>query len=271
MNHKHSRSLKTKKPSKAVRALFYQYLLTKPAKTLLGEHVNQFSPTKTKTKTALIILLIALFITAASANIAHGTTPRISTCDMNGTELYVFAANETMYLMGTGFPPSTTTPSLQSETPTNNGLQSFMESAAALARQLFGTATIHSYAIYVVADQDGWNNGIPIPPRVPGTTQQVTTDPSGNIQPTPIWDAPLTPGGYDIVVDVNNNGRYDVTVDALMKARIDACPTQHYGVLVLPVPEYWLGTAIGLTSFFAALCLFRLTKNRRSTKSNHNS
>jgi hypothetical protein len=206
-----------------------------------------------------------MLITATSTNKAHCTGPTISTCDTDGTEQYAFIANETMYLMGTGFPPSTSAPTLQSETPTNT-LQSIIENAAALARELFGIATMHSYAIYVVADQDGWNNGIPIPPRVPGTTQQVTTDSSGNIQPTPIWDAPLTPGGYDIVVDVNNNGRYDVAVDALMKARINACPTQHYGVLVLPVPEYWLGTAIGLTSFFAALGLFRLTKTRRTTK-----
>jgi hypothetical protein len=233
--------------------------------------VNQFSPTKTTTKTTLIILLLTMLITATSMNKAHGTGPTISTCDADGTEQYAFSANETIYLMGTGFPQFTSTPTLQTETPTNNSLQSIMENAAALARKLFGIATVHSYAVYVVADQDGWTNGIPIPQRVPGTTQQVTTDSSGNIQPTPTWNAPLTPGGYDIVIDVNNNGRYDVAVDALMKARIDACPTQHYGVLVLPVPEYWQGTAIGLTSFFAALSLFRLTKKRRTTQPNHNS
>lgn len=228
--------------------------------------MNQFSSIKTaKTHTSLILLL-ALFIFATSINKTYCTGPTIYTCDLDGTEQYSFYEDETMYMMGTGFPPSTSSPTLQTEAPTNNDLQSILENAAALARQLFGIATIHSYAIYVVADQDGWNNGIPIPPRVPGTTQQVTTDSSGNIQPTSIWGAPLTPGGYDIVIDVNNNGRYDIAVDALMKARINACPTQHYGVLVLPVPEYWLGTAIGLTSFFAALGLFRLTKTRRTTK-----
>jgi hypothetical protein len=42
----------------------------------------------------------------------------------------------------------------------------------------------------------------------------MTLDASGNVLPMPAWFSPLALGEYDIVVDVNGNGRYDQTIDA---------------------------------------------------------
>jgi len=55
-----------------------------------------------------------------------------------------------------------------------------------------------------------------IPERVSGTETSVTTDENGNIPAgTVAWNGPLTPGKYDIVIDVNGNGKYDEDIDAL--------------------------------------------------------
>jgi hypothetical protein len=37
----------------------------------------------------------------------------------------------------------------------------------------------------------------------------------GNCWSTLVWPAPLTPGEYDVVLDFNNNGQYDATVDLI--------------------------------------------------------
>jgi hypothetical protein len=68
--------------------------------------------------------------------------------------------------------------------------------------------------IFVVYDTS-WDNGKEIPDRVPGTEQTVVTDDSGKIYPPQIvWDN-ADKGKYDIIVDVNGNGKYDEDMDAL--------------------------------------------------------
>jgi len=108
-----------------------------------------------------------------------------------------------------------------------------------------------TYPIYVVEDST-WSDDMPIPPRVPGTEISVTPDPSGNIDPTLVWNSPLTPGKYDIVVDVNNNGFYDVGIDALDDSDIEVSA----GFFV--IPEFWFGTILGLAACFSALAVFLL-------------
>jgi hypothetical protein len=226
---------------------------------------------ETRKKTLTILLVLCLFTFAACASMVHAVGPWIATCSSDGTVKYAFYTNETMYLLGFGFPPSASGPTPQSEGFGNLSLQSLLKDALSMAKALFAgvpSFPSYSFAIYVVTDQDSWTDKMLIPPRIPGTAEQVRTDASGNIQPTAIWYAPLTLGGYDIVVDMNNNGR-DVGIDVLQKARIDACPSQHYGVFVLPLPEYWSGTILGLTSFFAALGLFGLVKRRRAARPDH--
>jgi hypothetical protein len=53
-----------------------------------------------------------------------------------------------------------------------------------------------------------------IPSRASGTATFVSTDSSGTIPTALVWSQ-LIAGKYDIIVDVNGNGRYDVGIDAL--------------------------------------------------------
>lgn len=70
------------------------------------------------------------------------------------------------------------------------------------------------YNLYVV-DDTTWSDGMNIPQRVPGTVTTVTTDGSGNIpKGTEIWSSAAI-GKYDIVVDVNEDGKYNSDTDAL--------------------------------------------------------
>jgi len=66
-----------------------------------------------------------------------------------------------------------------------------------------------------VSDVATWNDGMAVPARVPDTADIVSSDVLGNIPATAIWSDPQTIGEYDIVVDVNGNGLYDVNVDVL--------------------------------------------------------
>jgi len=90
-----------------------------------------------------------------------------------------------------------------------------------------------------------------IPDRVPGTVDTVCAyvDLAGDFPPTLVWDCAV-PGKYDIVLDVNGNGIYDEGVDAL-----DDMDVNSAGFFV--VPEYPLGTILGVAMCFAALAAFR--------------
>ena len=76
----------------------------------------------------------------------------------------------------------------------------------------------------MVADQT-WTDGMDIPDRAAGTANKVFTDSSGDIAysdlegagtpPALIWSAAVDDGTYDIVIDVNENGKYDAGIDVL--------------------------------------------------------
>lgn len=70
-----------------------------------------------------------------------------------------------------------------------------------------------NYNLYIVEDRV-WNDGMAISPSIVDTT--VSTDADGNISPHPtlIWPSAEI-GKYDIIVDVNGNGKYDNCTDAL--------------------------------------------------------
>lgn len=90
-----------------------------------------------------------------------------------------------------------------------------------------------------------------------GTEATVSSDAFGNVSTTVLWNAPLKPGRYDIVVDVNGDGYYNASIDALDESYIQV----KSGVFV--VPEYWLGTILGLVGCFVALGVFRVAKRKR--------
>jgi hypothetical protein len=115
--------------------------------------------------------------------------------------------------------------------------------------------------IYIVEDTT-WTDGMTIPARVPGTATVVNSDLSGNIPPTLVWNPPLTVGKYDVCIDVNRNGRYDLGIDALDDSEIQA--SAGYQV----VPEF---TALFVLLFFAVATLLMVRAPKRRGRGNHGS
>jgi hypothetical protein len=83
--------------------------------------------------------------------------------------------------------------------------------------------------------------------RVPSTTESVSSDVEGNIPLTVLWSDPLTPGTYDVIVDFNGNGEYDVDIDALQDNQVQLTG----GFFALS--EYTFGTILALTACFTSL------------------
>ena len=118
--------------------------------------------------------------TRTMANYITVTAPQVPTiesCDWQGVEKNSFDFAETAFVNGSGFQPSTT------------------------------------YALYVVSDV-AWVDGMNIPSRVSGTAPEILSDSSGKVVPSRIWNTPPATGKYDILVDVNGNGKYDANTDA---------------------------------------------------------
>jgi len=120
-----------------------------------------------------------------------------------------------------------------------------------------GSGLEHSkiYPVHVVYDVETWTNGMSIPSRVPGTEETITSNSNGMITPTSIWSLAV-PGKYDLVIDVNGNGLYEIGVDSL--DQFDAT-----GFFV--VPELPLGTITALSATFIPLVLTR-ARPRRNKK-----
>lgn len=80
------------------------------------------------------------------------------------------------------------------------------------------------------------------------------TDGSGNLAATLVWSSPLDAGSYDIWVDVNQNGVFDAG---------DVWNNQAVGIYgLLVIPEFWLGSVLGLAGCFAAFGVFRISKHK---------
>lgn len=118
-----------------------------------------------------------------------------------------------------------------------------------------GYAPSTTYDVYLVEDVT-WVDGMAIPPRVLGTTASISSDATGNVPATLLWSDPLVLGKYDIVVDVDGDGLYYAESDALDDNDIDVTA----GFFV--IPEFWLGTILGLAGCFAAFGVFRLSKRQ---------
>jgi hypothetical protein len=147
-------------------------------------------------------------------------TPTIGSCDNTGVQENVFTSDETVYVTGAGY------------------------------------AKNQTFSIYVVYETT-WVDGMALPERVQGTATSVSSDSSGNIHTTIVWNGPLTSGNYDILVDVNGNGKYNAQVDAFYSIQIVTLAESFL------MPEYIFGTILGLAGCFAALGAFRIYKRRR--------
>jgi hypothetical protein len=138
----------------------------------------------------------------------------IESCDASGNVKNTFNVSDSVHVFGSGFPASST------------------------------------FDIRVVADQGSWTalNGMPIPTSLPTDIQNITSDSSGNIAVSLLWLHPSL-GNYDIIVDVNRNGLYDIGIDA-----VDNDDVVTAGVVI--IPEISLAAAlyiITLLTVFAAL------------------
>jgi hypothetical protein len=145
--------------------------------------------------------------------------PTIRSYDNTGVQKNVFTSGETVYITGVGY------------------------------------AKNQTYSIYVV-NETTWVDGMALPERVQGTMTSVSSDSSGNIHTTIAWNEPLTSGNYDILVDVNGNGKYDAQVDAFYTIQIMTSAETFL------MPEYVFGTILGLAGCFAALGAFRIYKRK---------
>ena len=126
--------------------------------------------------------------------------PTIESCNATGEIEDVFTFNQSVYVKGSGYAPSTT------------------------------------YDIYIVDDVSPWIDGSAIPARISGTVGSVVSNASGDIPLTALWSAPLMQGEYDIVVDVNGDGYYNASVDVLdesyvqIEAGFNVIP-EHLGII----------------------------------------
>jgi hypothetical protein len=146
---------------------------------------------------------------------------QIESCDSLGNKKDRFTTEENVYANGINFPPFK-----------------------------------RNYQIYIVADVATWTDGMEIPTRVSGTTALVSSDLSGKVLQTLLWRPRLALGNYDIVVDVDGDGKYTVGIDALDGLDIGAP-----GFFV--IPEYILGTILSLGVCFAGVAVYRRFKHSK--------
>jgi hypothetical protein len=109
--------------------------------------------------------------------------PTIESRDSAGVQKDVFSLDETVCLVGSGFRASQT------------------------------------YNVYIVYST-AWFDGANITGRVQSAT--ASSDSLGNINLTTVWNKPLASGVYNILVDVDGNGKYDAGVDALYSNKVIA-------------------------------------------------
>lgn len=103
----------------------------------------------------------------------------IESCNQNGERRDSFTRTEDVYLCGIGFLPSTT------------------------------------YDVYIVRDVVSWTDNMTIPSRVLNTTSEISSNSTGGIPPVNLWRGPLNLGKFDVVIDVDGDGKYDERVDVL--------------------------------------------------------
>jgi hypothetical protein len=159
-----------------------------------------------------------------------------------------------------GFQPQTTlvTPTVQSTTSTGviKNEFSIIDTIYASGQYFNGADTVD---IYIVTHQDIWSlNDLLVDQS--GGKETATTTGAGVLETTAVWANP-TPGLYDIVVDINQNGKYDTgdTVDY-----IDVTAGGNGGLFV--VPEYPLGALVAVGSCFVAFLLFKKRSVGLSTR-----
>lgn len=167
----------------------------------------------------LALVAVSLLILSISASHASAPIPDIYSSDSLGNFKDVFLVSETVYVTVNPFVPIP-------------------------AGQMV--------ALYVVVSQEVWNDGDPLTDVSDGV-ETLSWTVSSEPQTFQIWVPLLEVGQYDIVVDVDNDGVFDLELD-LIDTWSAFDPEVTAGFLV--VPEVPLGTLIAFSSMFIALVGF---------------
>ena len=155
------------------------------------------------------------------------TVPTIKSCNSTGTEKNTFDLGEEVWVIGSHFESS---------------------------------ILVDMYAVQDVLEWSDFDGMDISDLTIMDMNKDVETDANGNIPATPLWTSGLVPGKYDIVVDVNQNGVYDDGVDVLDDYEVETA-----GFFV--IPEFWLGTILGLVACFAAFGVFYASKRKHLSDS----
>lgn len=118
-------------------------------------------------------------LVAVFEEIPYPTEATIESCDSTGTRKDTFDLGEAVFVNGSGYSPSAI------------------------------------YDFYFIDDIEIWMDGMVIPERVLDTITEISSNMTGHISPTIVWNNPQMFGKFDIIVDVNNNGSYDPEIDVL--------------------------------------------------------
>ena len=150
----------------------------------------------------------------------EGAVPYVVSSDDSGTERNIFELTQDVYCYAGNLPDST------------------------------------DVDIYVVANKDVWNDGASLT-DVSGGYETKTIESDGNIATTKIWNAPLTEGDYDLVVDTNRNGEWNTgePIDSEVDVGFTAVP--EFTTIAIPV-----AAALGLVLLFSR-------RSRHSRKRNN--
>jgi len=166
----------------------------------------------------------ASYLTMNDDFIAYGSEEpafaSIESCTDTGTKKDTFTPSEIIYVNGTSFSANT------------------------------------DYDLYIVSDVIAWTDGMEIPSDVRGAATTVHSNSTGHIPPIMAWSSPVR-GKYDIVVDVDSNGKYDQGVDALDDSDIEV----YAGFFV--IPEYAIGTILALAMCFGGVIVYRKYRHNK--------
>ncbi len=151
---------------------------------------------------------------------SYSTVPYVVSSDDSGTERNTFELTEDVYCYAGNLPGSTTV------------------------------------RIYVVANQDVWNDGAGLT-DVSGGYETELTGSDGSIATTKIWGATLTEGDYDIVVDTNRNGKWNIGEPIDSEVDVGFTAVLEFTTIAIPV-----AAVLGLVFLFSR-------RSRHSRKRNN--
>ena len=86
------------------------------------------------------------------------------------------------------------------------------------------------------------------------------TNAAGDIVPADVWPPPLTPGEYDIVFDANQNGIYDVGIDAVDNPHRPGFVVTGAQPPMVPTQTHW--GIVAMIGLFAGLLAWTVRRRR---------